>query len=117
MKWSLFVLALCILCFTASANVTYNTSGGFLCTNGSIGGGDSVSGCNGPSTPSTMITLDDNGGVNDEKIELIFNNIPLPGATVNAKSGTTAPYGSITTQCIGTGTGCTSATPTVINVL
>lgn len=83
---------------TASATVTYSTTGMFDCTNGSIGGGNTLSGCNGSAGSSTINLVDATAG---ETITLAFTDIV--DQTVNALSGTNASYGSIQATCTGAG--------------
>jgi hypothetical protein len=109
MKNVLLAAAVAILmAASASATVTYSTSGTFNCTDGSfadgVSGTDSINGCG-----TNSVTMNDPAG--NEAITLLFNNI---ASTVNASSGTLASYGSITATC--SGAGCVSgATPITID--
>jgi hypothetical protein len=96
-----FLLAGAVAVFmaaSASATVTYGTSGTFDCTNGSfldgVSGTDTVSGCG-----TDSVTLNDPAG--NEAITLLFNNIAA--ATVNATNETLASYGNIQASCLGAG--------------
>ena len=107
MRKFLLLACVCLLAGAASATVTYTTVnlGSFSCSNGGFTDSsthsttsDSISGCSSGSTSITLTDTAANGGT--EAITLSFAGI---ANTVNALSGTVAPYGSITATCVGAG--------------
>lgn len=97
MKQLFLALSALFLAATASATVTYSTTGTFNCTNGTfsdgVSGTDSITGCG-----TDSVTLND--PADNEAITLLFNNI---SSTVNASNLTLASYGSIEATCVGAG--------------
>ena len=90
-----------LLASSASATVSYSTSGVFNCSDQNFvdsinSQSDTISGC--LVGGSNSVTLNDQAG--DEAITLVFAGI---ANTLNASSGTVAPYGSITASCLGLG--------------
>ncbi len=95
MKNTLLLLAsLALSAGLASASVTYSTAAGFNCTNGTLTGTQTISGCG-----TTAITLDD--VASSEAITLAFDNIT--NQNVNATNLTGAQYGLMVASCVGAG--------------
>jgi hypothetical protein len=95
MKQVLLILTILAVCAGfASASVTYSTAATFNCSDGTLSGTQTISGCG-----TSAVTLDDPTSV--EAITLTFSNIT--NQNVNALNLTGAQYGLMTATCAGAG--------------